>query len=104
MELGTIKKKKTRGKTRCIKIHARDVEERVEVTFDKGQAVGPTREIASNFSNFLGTIARNTSFITLLYTNWQGVLDRNKKNMWDYVNVSKGFFFLRLYFLFNYLC
>uniref|UniRef100_M1E0V0 Uncharacterized protein n=1 Tax=Solanum tuberosum TaxID=4113 RepID=M1E0V0_SOLTU len=34
--------KKVRGKTTCKDIHARNLEERKKVTFDKGQAVGPT--------------------------------------------------------------
>ncbi|XP_020978102.1 uncharacterized protein LOC110271497 [Arachis ipaensis] len=38
----TPKVKKTSGKTRCLKIYARTWEEREEVTFDCGAAVGPT--------------------------------------------------------------
>ncbi|KAL4380796.1 hypothetical protein AHAS_Ahas04G0069300 [Arachis hypogaea] len=40
----TSKVKKTRGKTRCLKIYARTWEEREEVTFDQGAAVGPTAQ------------------------------------------------------------
>ncbi|XP_027775086.1 uncharacterized protein LOC107027636 [Solanum pennellii] len=39
---GILEAEKVRGKTTCKDIHARNLEERKEVTFDKGQAVGPT--------------------------------------------------------------
>ncbi|KAH0754740.1 hypothetical protein KY290_025010 [Solanum tuberosum] len=64
------KPKKVRGQTTCKDIHARNLEERKEVTFDKGQAVGPTNKIVSELSNFIGTIARNPRFISLMYTSW----------------------------------
>ncbi|KAH0682550.1 hypothetical protein KY290_021131 [Solanum tuberosum] len=70
---GTLEKKKVRGHTTCKTIHARNFEEREEVTFDHGQAVGPTGKKVSDLSNFLGTIARNSRFITLLYTGWPAV-------------------------------
>ena len=41
------KTKKVRGHTTCKDIHASNLEERKEVTFDKGQAVGPTNKIVS---------------------------------------------------------
>ncbi|KAK6785014.1 hypothetical protein RDI58_018469 [Solanum bulbocastanum] len=36
---GTLEKKEVRGQTTCKTIHARNFEEREEVTFDDGQAV-----------------------------------------------------------------
>ncbi|KAH0682725.1 hypothetical protein KY290_023357 [Solanum tuberosum] len=67
-------------------IHARNLEERKEVTFDKGQAVGPTNKIVSQLRNFIGTIARNPRFISLMYTSWHAVPKDTKKRMWEYIN------------------
>ncbi|XP_027773468.1 uncharacterized protein LOC114077552 [Solanum pennellii] len=64
---GLSKQKKVRGQTTCKNIHARNLEEREEVTFDKGQEVGPTGKIVSELTNFIGTIARNPRFISLMY-------------------------------------
>ncbi|WMV24438.1 hypothetical protein MTR67_017823 [Solanum verrucosum] len=80
------KPKKVRGQTKCKDIHARNLEERKEVTFDKGQAVGPTNKIVSKLSNFIGTIARNPRFISLMYTSWHAVPIDTKKRMWEYIN------------------
>ncbi|KAG5611558.1 hypothetical protein H5410_022839 [Solanum commersonii] len=71
---GILKQKKVRGKTTCKNIHARNLEEREEVIFDKGQAVGPTDKIASKFTNFIETIARNSRFINLMYTSWHAAV------------------------------
>ncbi|XP_015084129.1 uncharacterized protein LOC107027486 [Solanum pennellii] len=72
------KPKNVRGHTTCKDIHARNLEERKEVTFDKGQAVGPTNKIVSQLSHLIGTIARNRRFISLMYTGmWcQRILKR----------------------------
>ncbi|XP_015165150.1 uncharacterized protein [Solanum tuberosum] len=80
------KPKKVRGQTTCKDIHARTLEERKEVTFDKGQAMGPTNKIVSKLSNFIGTIARNPRFISLMYTSWHAVPKDTKKRMWEYIN------------------
>ena len=37
----------------CKDIDARNLQERKEVTFDKGQEVGPTNKIESQLSNFI---------------------------------------------------
>ncbi|KAH0732971.1 hypothetical protein KY289_004159 [Solanum tuberosum] len=60
--------------------------EREEVTFDKGQAVGPTDKIVSKLTNFIGTIARNPRLINLMYTSWHAVPKDIKKCMWEYIN------------------
>ncbi|KAH0707725.1 hypothetical protein KY285_010822 [Solanum tuberosum] len=60
--------------------------ERKEVTFDKGQAMGPTNKIVLELSNFIGTIARNPRFIILMYTSWHAVPNDTKKRMWEYIN------------------
>ncbi|KAH0768488.1 hypothetical protein KY285_004359 [Solanum tuberosum] len=85
---GTLEKKKVQGHTTCKTIHARNFEEREEVTFDHGQAVGPTGKRVSDLSNFLGTIASNSRFITLLYTGWPAVPKDTKLRMWEYVNTK----------------
>ncbi|KAF3656494.1 hypothetical protein FXO38_14125 [Capsicum annuum] len=83
---GVPQKKNVRGPTTCKEIHAITLDEREVVTFDLGQAVGPTDRAFCNLSNFTGTVVRNPKFITLLYTSWHGVPDETKKCMWDYVN------------------
>ncbi|KAG5573172.1 hypothetical protein H5410_062938 [Solanum commersonii] len=83
---GILEPKKVRGKITCKDIHARNLEERKEVTFDKGQAVGPTGKIVSELTNFIGTILRNPRFINLMYTNWYAVSKDTKKRMWKYIN------------------
>ncbi|KAH0776421.1 hypothetical protein KY290_007832 [Solanum tuberosum] len=80
------KPKKVRGQTTCKDIYARNLEERKEVTFDKGQAMGPTNKIVSELSNFIGTIARNPRFISLMYTSWHAVPNDTKKRTWEYNN------------------
>ncbi|WMV54322.1 hypothetical protein MTR67_047707, partial [Solanum verrucosum] len=86
INLEISKSKKVRGQTTCKDIHARNLEERNEVAFDKGQAVGPTNKIVSQLSNFIGTIARNPRFISLMYTSWHAVPKDTKKRMWEYIN------------------
>ncbi|KAH0706503.1 hypothetical protein KY290_011075 [Solanum tuberosum] len=83
---GILEPKKVRGKTTCKDIHAINLEERKEVTFDKGQAVGPTGKIVSELTNFIGTISRNPRFINLMYTSWHAVPKDTKKRMWEYIN------------------
>ncbi|KAH0633349.1 hypothetical protein KY284_036135 [Solanum tuberosum] len=83
---GILEPKKVRRKTTCKDIHARNLEERKEVTFDKGQAVGPTGKIVSELTNFIGTISRNPRFINLMYTSWHAVPQYTKKRMWEYIN------------------
>ncbi|KAM3199970.1 hypothetical protein P3L10_032330 [Capsicum annuum] len=87
---GVPQKKNVRGPITCKEIHARTLDEREVVTFDLGQAVGPTDKAVSNLSNFIGTVVRNPKFINLLYTSWHSVPDETKKCIWDYVN-SKFF-------------
>ncbi|KAH0720265.1 hypothetical protein KY284_005295 [Solanum tuberosum] len=65
-----------------------NTKERKEVTFDKGQAVGPTNKRVSEFNNFIGTIAWNPRFINLMYTCWHAVPNDTKKRMWEYINAE----------------
>lgn len=72
----------------CKKIHARTFEERVEVTYnDVDQPIGPTKKVVSDLSLFLGTLARNSTFCPLKYTNWSGMPEKNKNHVWRYANV-----------------
>ncbi|KAG5631062.1 hypothetical protein H5410_002779 [Solanum commersonii] len=80
------KSKNVQGQTTCKDIHARNLEERKDVAFDKGQAVGPTIKIVSQLRNFIGTIARNSRFISLMYTTWHAVPKDTKKCMWEFIN------------------
>ena len=88
--LETTKEKRTREMTLCKKIHARKMEDAVEVTFERGQAIGPCDKTISDLSLFLGTIARNPTFCPLIYTNWKAIPDDYKTRMLDYVNVRKS--------------
>ncbi|XP_057755716.1 uncharacterized protein LOC130974895 [Arachis stenosperma] len=79
--------KKTRGPTQCLKIHARQLEDREQITLDsEGEAIGPTDEAENNLSKFLGTVARNSDFCPLIYTNWKGIKD--KEAIWEYVQAK----------------
>ncbi|XP_020204525.2 uncharacterized protein LOC109789891 isoform X2 [Cajanus cajan] len=80
-------KKKTRGPTRCLKIHARSFEERQEVTLDDdGEPIGPKDKVVSDLSYFLGTVARNPNFCPLIYTNFKGLTMDEREQIWDFVN------------------
>ncbi|WOL01386.1 hypothetical protein Cni_G10102 [Canna indica] len=67
-----ISKKKARGKTMCYRIHGRSLEERREIIFNsEAQPVGPNEKDVSDLSQFLGTVARNSDWCPLIYTNWK---------------------------------
>lgn len=84
-QLGTSKKK-ARGKTMCYRIHGRSLEERQEIIFNsEAQPVGPNEKAVSDLSQFLGTVARNSDWCPLIYTNWKAV--PNKDDIWKYINV-----------------
>ncbi|XP_020207878.1 uncharacterized protein LOC109792841, partial [Cajanus cajan] len=73
-----------RGKTLCLKIHARQLEERQDITLnDLGEPIGPDDRRVSEFTSFLGTIGRSSDFCPLNYTNWKAL---DKDSIWDYVN------------------
>ncbi|CAH9113199.1 unnamed protein product [Cuscuta epithymum] len=73
-----------RGKTLCLKVHARGLEDRKEIILNaEGQPIGPDEKTLSELSSFLGTIARSADLCPLIYTNWKAV---NKGPIWAYVN------------------
>ncbi|XLT90968.1 hypothetical protein HN873_012643 [Arachis hypogaea] len=84
-QLGT-KKKKVRGPTQLKHIHA--METQIELTWYNGKPIGPTKTQVQLFSRFLGTLARNSNLVTLLYTNWQAVSSETKTSMLDYAKVN----------------
>lgn len=70
-----------------MEIHARSLAERQKITLnEEGEPIGPTQKIVSEFSNFLGSVARMSDLCPLTYTNWKAI--PNKGNIWAYVNVS----------------
>ncbi|XP_020979511.1 uncharacterized protein LOC107643624 isoform X2 [Arachis ipaensis] len=83
-QLGT-KKKKVCGPTQLKHIHA--LETQIELTWYNGKPIGPTKTQVQLFSRFLGTLARNSNLVTLLYTNWQVVSIETKTSMLDYAKV-----------------
>ncbi|KAJ1410150.1 putative transposase, Ptta/En/Spm, plant [Sesbania bispinosa] len=85
-ENGTSKKR-TRGPIKCLKIHSRPTKDREEVILDNdGEPIGPNDKVVSEFSYFLGTIARNSDFCPLIYTNFKALLENHKEDIWEYVN------------------
>ncbi|KAJ1435169.1 putative transposase, Ptta/En/Spm, plant [Sesbania bispinosa] len=85
-KVGTSKKR-TRGPTRCLKIHARSIEERQEVTLDEGgEPIGPNDKVVSDLSYFLGTVARNGNFCPLIYTSFKALTKEERERIWGYVN------------------
>lgn len=51
---------------------------------EEWQPIGPYEKTISEFTSFLGTIARSLDFCPLNYTNWKA-LDTDP--IWDYANV-----------------
>ena len=100
-KLGTAKKR-TQGKTQCKSIHARQEEEREEIIFEEGAAVGPTDKSVSNLSLFLGTMARNTKLCPLNYTNFKAIPDCYIENILKYVWVCVGFLSIMLHAIITY--
>nr|XP_025702849.1 uncharacterized protein LOC112803580 [Arachis hypogaea] len=63
------------------------MEDREEITLDnEGEVIGLTDEAVNNLSKFLGTVARNSDFCPLIYTNWKGIKD--KEAIWEYVQAK----------------
>ncbi|RYQ91933.1 hypothetical protein Ahy_B09g098000 [Arachis hypogaea] len=90
-QLGT-KKEKVCGPTQLKHIHA--METQIELTWCNDRPIGPTKTQVQLFSQFLGTLARNSNLVTLLYTSWQAVSSETKTSMLDYAKVSRPFSFL----------
>ncbi|MED6158290.1 hypothetical protein PIB30_031347 [Stylosanthes scabra] len=48
--------------------------------------MGPTRQRVKDLTNFIGTIGRDSDFISLMYTNWKVVPKQMKKRIWKFIN------------------
>ncbi|XP_058766350.1 uncharacterized protein LOC131639945 [Vicia villosa] len=79
-------KKRTRGPTQCLKIHARKSEDHEEVVLDDdGESIGPNDRTVTDLSCFLGTVARNSKSYPLVYTNFKALKKANKDRIWEFV-------------------
>ena len=76
--------KKSRGKSKMIKVHARGPDEKEVVTLNEdGQ---PVSDNITELSNFLGTLAKDN--VSLTYINWHVVPDQLKRQMLEYTLVK----------------
>ncbi|KAD5318038.1 hypothetical protein E3N88_17984 [Mikania micrantha] len=78
---------KIRGPTMLHVVHTRKVDDRdVIICNEFGQPVGPVtneKDIVGRFSRFLGTIARNHSYASLIHSSRHKVPHKDK--IWEYV-------------------
>ncbi|KAL2933484.1 Ubiquitin-like modifier-activating enzyme ATG7 [Bienertia sinuspersici] len=82
-------KKKGRGPTKLPHVHAHKIDERPLLILNSyGQPIGPTKQLLSEYSLFLGTLARNPEFLPLNYCDWPSIPDHDKDKVWEYVQVS----------------
>ncbi|KAL8237730.1 hypothetical protein R6Q59_018811, partial [Mikania micrantha] len=83
--LQEILESKKRGPTMLHVVHTSKVDDReIIICNEFGQPVGPvTNEIVGRFSRFLGTIARNHSYVPLIHSSWHKVPHKDK--IWEYV-------------------
>ncbi|KAI3785193.1 hypothetical protein L1987_44307 [Smallanthus sonchifolius] len=74
LEKAIVSKSKKRGPTMMHVVHTRKLNEReVIICNDFGQPIRPVTEekdIVGKFSQFLGTIARNHSYASLIHNSW----------------------------------
>ncbi|KAL2905791.1 Chromodomain-helicase-DNA-binding protein 7 [Bienertia sinuspersici] len=78
------KTKKHRRPTKKTDIHARTKEERTPIILNcYGQPIGPTEKDVKEFSQFLGTVARNTELAPLNYVDWPSLPTHDL--IWEYV-------------------
>ncbi|KAH9603542.1 hypothetical protein KSS87_015574, partial [Heliosperma pusillum] len=86
-DLDVMTEEKTRGPTMLHDVHMRPYKKRKAIFLNEfGQPIGPITEkedTVSEFSLFLGTIARDYGYAPLVYNTWRKM--PNKEKMWDYV-------------------
>jgi len=93
VKIGTSNKR-TWGPTRCLQIHAINIEDRPKDILDKdGEPVGLNDKVVFDLSYFFGTLARNSDLC-----NFKALLKDYKKRIWKYVMVIKQ----NSYFWLNY--
>ncbi|WMV29400.1 hypothetical protein MTR67_022785, partial [Solanum verrucosum] len=71
----------TRGRTQMHNVHSR--RERKLITLNRlNQLVGPTDEVVTELSSFLGTLARTATLCPFDIFDWRNM--DTKKDLWDY--------------------
>ncbi|KAL2933365.1 Phosphomethylpyrimidine synthase [Bienertia sinuspersici] len=89
MQRMTPKKKKGQGPTKLPHVHACKMNERpVMILNSHGQPIGPTKKLVSEYSLFLGTLARNPEFLPLNYCDWHNIPYHDNDKVLEYVQVS----------------
>ncbi|MED6182219.1 hypothetical protein PIB30_026611 [Stylosanthes scabra] len=78
-------KAESRGFTPTKLKHIQNMEGRLEIecNANNGKLIGPSKKEVQLFSQFLDTLARNTTLVTLLYTNWIAVPKENRDALLD---------------------
>ncbi|KAH7654254.1 putative transposase Ptta/En/Spm plant protein [Dioscorea alata] len=75
---------KKRGQTAMKAVHARSEENRKAIFLNElNQPIGPDDKTLSEFSSFLGTLARNSTLAPITVTNWRKM--PTKESLWEYV-------------------
>ncbi|KAF7826629.1 hypothetical protein G2W53_017793 [Senna tora] len=69
-------------------INHNEAEEENDGDITKGQPIGPREKTVKDLSLFLGTLARNSTFCPLIYTNWKAIPSDTKEHMWKYINAK----------------
>ncbi|KAH0634059.1 hypothetical protein KY284_036845 [Solanum tuberosum] len=76
-----VSSKNKRGQTQMHNVHAR--KERKLILLNKlNQPVGPTEDVVTELSSFLGTLARNATLCPFDIFDWRSM--DTKKDLWDY--------------------
>lgn len=85
--LGEPQKKKCRGPTLMNAVYTRNPREKkvIKVNVDL-QCVADDDRVIAEFSNFLGTLARQA--VPLDYISWHKYPEQQKEELWRYVHVT----------------
>jgi len=79
-----VSSKNKRGQTQMHNVHAR--KERKLILLNRlNQPVGPTEDVVTELSSFLGTLARNATLCPFDIFDWRSM--DTKKDLWDYTKV-----------------
>ncbi|KAI3825735.1 hypothetical protein L1987_07333 [Smallanthus sonchifolius] len=82
-----VSKSKKRGPTMMHAVHTRKLNEcEIIICNEFGQPIGlvtEEKDIVEKFSQFLGTIARNHSYASLIHNSWHKMPHKDK--IWEYV-------------------
>lgn len=81
------KEKRTRGPTMCKDVHGWTLNDRKPIILNEmGQPIGPDNATLRKFSQFSGSLARDSTLAPLNWLDWRYVPDKDK--IWDYVKVQ----------------